>query len=209
MLIGNLLSFGGLAVGQQQNERILLELIPGGHRSRQALRIVRAALGRCRFRSAQEDQDRQSAFRQALELLDRFAATGREQRWAVAPKPQRQAGGALLASDPHLEVNRLPALWYEAVLRWDNDWVMGATLPGCPLFAVARTSRLAWGVTYLKGDTSDYFIEDCRRDPHGKLAVPSWRAVARLPRARGEDPPQGRLARAAERLLQRARHARL
>ena len=40
---------------------------------------------------------------------------------------------------------------------------MGATLPGCPLFAVARTERLAWGVTYMKGDTSDYFIEDCRR----------------------------------------------
>ena len=24
----------------------------------------------------------------------------------------------LLAADPHLEVNRLPAIWYEAVLRW-------------------------------------------------------------------------------------------
>ena len=72
-------------------------------------------------------------------------------------------GHALLASDPHLEVNRLPPIWYEAVLRWDNgQYVMGATLPGCPLFAVARTPRLAWGVTYLKGDTADYFIEDCR-----------------------------------------------
>ena len=39
---------------------------------------------------------------------------------------------------------------------------MGATLPGCPLFAVARTDSLAWGVTYMKGDTVDYFVEDCR-----------------------------------------------
>ena len=39
---------------------------------------------------------------------------------------------------------------------------MGASLPGCPLFAVARTEQLAWSVTYLKGDTSDYFVEDCR-----------------------------------------------
>ena len=39
---------------------------------------------------------------------------------------------------------------------------MGATLPGCPLFAVAHNENVAWGVTYLKGDTCDYFIEDCR-----------------------------------------------
>ncbi len=30
LLIGNLLSYGGLAVGQQQNERLLLELIQTG-----------------------------------------------------------------------------------------------------------------------------------------------------------------------------------
>ena len=56
----------------------------------------------------------------------------------------------------------MPAIWYEAVLRWPGHFVLGATLPGCPLFAVARTERLAWGVTYLKGDTCDFFIEDCR-----------------------------------------------
>jgi penicillin G amidase len=44
--------------------------------------------------------------------------------------------------------------------------VLGATLPGCPLFAVARTRDVAWGVTYLKGDTTDYFVEDCRPGGH-------------------------------------------
>ena len=40
---------------------------------------------------------------------------------------------------------------------------MGATLPGCPIMAVGRTHRLiAWGVTYMHADTSDFFIEDCR-----------------------------------------------
>ena len=68
----------------------------------------------------------------------------------------------IAAADPHLEVNRLPAIWYEAVLRWEDRYVMGATLPGCPLFAVARTNDVAWGVTYMKGDAIDYFIEDCR-----------------------------------------------
>src|SRR5204863_10208943 len=31
-----------------------------------------------------------------------------------------------------------------------------------PIFAIGRTRRLGWGVTYLRGDTIDYFIEDCR-----------------------------------------------
>ncbi len=62
-----------------------------------------------------------------------------------------------------MEINRLPAIWYEAVLKWDENYVMGATLPGCPLYAVARTRDVSWGVTYMKGDTIDYFIEEIRR----------------------------------------------
>jgi penicillin amidase len=82
--------------------------------------------------------------------------------WAVSPA-RSATGHALLACDPHLEVNRLPAIWYELVLRWgDGQYAVGATLPGCPLMAVGRTNRLAWGVTYMHADTSDFFIEDCR-----------------------------------------------
>ena len=29
--------------------------------------------------------------------------------------------------------------------------------------AVGRTRNVAWGVTYMHGDTSDHFIEDCRQ----------------------------------------------
>ena len=86
-----------------------------------------------------------------------------------------------------MEVNRLPAIWYEAVLRWDASYVMGATLPGCPLFAVGRTRELAWGVTYLKGDTIDFFIEDCRRGGATAWQYRRGDAMARLRRARGSD----------------------
>ena len=82
--------------------------------------------------------------------------------WAVSPG-RSASGSALLATDPHLEVNRLPAIWYEVALAWgDGEYAMGATLPGCPIMAVGRTPRLAWGVTYMHADTSDFFIEDCR-----------------------------------------------
>ncbi len=166
LLIGNLLSYGGLVVTQQQNERLLLELIQAGV-SKEKLQET--------FRPTLDDADFELLFKikianrlsdEALELLTDLPRLAGSNAWAV--RPERSATGhALLAADPHLEVNRLPAIWYESVLRWDDQYVLGATLPGCPLFAIARTPRLAWGVTYWKADTSDYFIEDCRLGPTG------------------------------------------
>jgi penicillin amidase len=167
LLIGNLLNFGGLAVGQQQNERILLELIQTGVDRDKLRELFEPLLDNADFELLEKIKISNRLSDEALELLTDLPRLAGSNAWAVAPA-RSASGGALLASDPHLEVNRLPALWYEAVLEWDDDWLMGATLPGCPFFAVARNSRLAWGVTYLKGDTSDYFIEDCRIGPEGR-----------------------------------------
>lgn len=166
MLVGNLLNYGGLVVSQQQNERLIVELVQTGI-DRQLLRELFAPLlddadfdliAQIKIASRLSDE--------ALEVITDLPRLAGSNAWAVAP--QRSASGAaLLACDPHLEVNRLPAIWYEAVLTWGDDYLMGASLPGCPLFAVARTRRLAWGVTYFKADTSDYFIEDCRLGPSG------------------------------------------
>ncbi len=163
MLMGNLLSFGGLAVGQQQNERLLVELIQLGIDRRRVEELLTPMLdgetidfdliAQLKISSQLSDK--------ALELIADLPSLSSSNAWAVSPG-RSATGNALLASDPHLEVNRLPAIWYEAVLRWGDDYVMGATLPGCPLFAVARTRHIAWGVTFMKGDTSDYFVEDCQ-----------------------------------------------
>jgi penicillin amidase len=162
LLIGNLLAFGGLAVSQMENERLLVELIHAGVSDEGLRELFRPRLDDVDFTLLREVKIMNKLSDQALELLTDLPRLAGSNAWVVAP--QRSAtGGAMLASDPHLEINRLPAIWYEAVLKWDHNYVMGATLPGCPLFAVARTRDLAWGVTYMKGDTVDYFIEDIRR----------------------------------------------
>ncbi|HEV2971447.1 MAG TPA: penicillin acylase family protein [Pirellulales bacterium] len=161
LLIGNLLSFGGLAVGQQQNERLILELIQAGVDDAQLRELFSPLLDDADFELLRRVKISSQLSDEALELITDLPRLAGSNAWAVAPS-RSASGSALLASDPHLEINRLPAIWYEAVLRWDDHYVLGATLPGCPLFAVARTEWLAWGVTYMKGDTSDYFIEDCR-----------------------------------------------
>ncbi len=163
MLLGKLLSFGGLAVSQMQNERLLIELIHSGVSETGLRELFGFRLDNVDFEVIRQVKMANQLSDEALELITDLPRLAGSNAWAVAPH-RSASGGALLASDPHLEVNRLPGIWYEAILEWgDGHYVMGATLPGCPLFAVARTERVAWGVTYMKGDTVDYFIEDCRR----------------------------------------------
>lgn len=85
--------------------------------------------------------------------------------WVVAGA-NTQSGKPFLCNDPHLEVNRLPAVWYEAVLRWGPPnkprYVIGATFPGLPGVAIGRTPELSWGVTHAFMDCMDSWIEDCR-----------------------------------------------
>ena len=162
LLVGQLLSFGGLAIGQMQNERLLLELIHAGANDEGLRELFAPRLDHVDFGLLRSVNMSNQLSNDALDTMTDLPRLAGSNAWAI--RGERTAcGHAMLCSDPHLEVNRLPGIWYEAVLRWgDDDFVMGATLPGCPLFAVARTSRLSWGVTYMKGDTIDFFIEDCR-----------------------------------------------
>ena len=81
--------------------------------------------------------------------------------WAIAPG-RSETGRALECHDPHLECNRLPAVWYEAVLHTPDDYQMGATMPGVPGVVMGRTRHLSAGFTYGFMDMIDYFIEECR-----------------------------------------------
>jgi penicillin amidase len=162
LLIGNLLSFGGLAVGQQQNERILLDLIHTRIDDQRLRELFSPHLDDAQFELLRQVKISRQLSDEALEVLADLPRLAGSNAWAISPE-RSATGSALLASDPHLEINRLPAIWYEVVLEWGDQYLMGASLPGTPMVAVGRTRDLSWGVTYLKGDTSDYFIEDCRR----------------------------------------------
>lgn len=73
--------------------------------------------------------------------------------WAV-----RTARGAILANDPHLVLG-LPARWYPVCILSPDYTVAGLTIPGLPLVIIGRNRFIAWGVTNLMADESDFFIE--------------------------------------------------
>ncbi|MCC7476306.1 MAG: penicillin acylase family protein [Pirellulales bacterium] len=162
LLIGKLLSFAGLTIVEQEDERLLLELIQLGVDDERLRELFHPYLDGIDFAPLREIRIAKRMSDETLELLADLPRLAGSNAWAVSPA-RSATGHALLASDPHLEVNRLPAIWYEIALNWANgEYAMGATLPGCPIMAVGRTRQLAWGVTYMHADTSDYFIEDCR-----------------------------------------------
>lgn len=83
--------------------------------------------------------------------------SGASNVWAAAPR-RSASGGALLASDPHMDLSA-PGMWYLARLGLGSGSVIGATIPGIPAVLSGRSDSLGWGITAAYADDQDLFIE--------------------------------------------------
>jgi len=93
--------------------------------------------------------------------------------WVVSGS-KTTSGKPILANDPHLEVNRLPNVWSEVVLKTNERYIMGGTMPGSPGILVGRTNDVAWGVTYAFGDAIDSWIEKCKDGKYYREDKKKW-----------------------------------
>jgi len=77
--------------------------------------------------------------------------------WVIAPS-KSESGRAVLASDPHLELTRLPQFWYPVGIHTaDNSVnVLGITAAGLPFFAMGHNGGAAWAFTAGGVDVLDY-----------------------------------------------------
>ncbi len=80
--------------------------------------------------------------------------------WAIAPQ-KSASGSAMLASDPHLDVTRLPQFWYYIGIHSKESGlnVLGITAPGVPLVVMGHNGHAAWAFTAGGVDVTDYYIE--------------------------------------------------
>ncbi|TVS01394.1 MAG: penicillin acylase family protein [Rhodobacteraceae bacterium] len=111
---------------------------------------------------------------------------------SFAATPSRAAGdGALLASDPHLELTA-PALMYLARLDLSTGSVIGATIPGIPAVMSGRSEALGWGITTAYVDDSDVFIEELNPDDPMRYRTPEgwaeFETRGSIIRIKDEDP---------------------
>ncbi len=104
-----------------------------------------------------------------LPSVPRLMMTEASNTWVVAP--ERSASGyALHASDPHLEFDIAPGLWYAAGIHSAEGLnVVGVTAPGLPFVAMGHNGQIAWAFTVAPVDLFDLYRVE--RDPEDPMRV--------------------------------------
>ncbi len=160
VLISRMIGYLTLAQSQGEMERFFLELVQAGVDEERLHALFPGILG-----------ELDTALLKKISLQERIVSP--ESLWNIAPPlmmasnnwvvsgRKTRSGKPILANDPHLEVNRLPNVWYEIALAAEGRYALGATMPGVPAVLVGRTADLAWGATYTFMDATDSWIEKC------------------------------------------------
>jgi penicillin G amidase len=161
ILISRMIGYLTLAQSQGEMERLLIEMVQAGLDETRLKELFPGVLGGL-------DMD----LVKKIKLRDRLVSPASlcniappvmmaSNNWAVSGK-KTISGKPIIANDPHLEINRLPNVWYEVVLKIRDSYAVGGTMPGAPALLVGRNPDLAWSATYTFMDATDSWVEKCR-----------------------------------------------
>lgn len=75
--------------------------------------------------------------------------------WALSGS-KTASGYPLLENDPHLNLT-LPSIWYQIQLHTPLMNVCGVSLPGSPGVIIGFNQNIAWGVTNVDADVTDFY----------------------------------------------------
>jgi len=95
-----------------------------------------------------------------LRSMPAFVASN---NWVVSGR-RTASGKPIECHDPHVECNRLPALWYEHIQHAGNNFRIGMNMPGIPGMLMGRTREISFSLTYGYMDMVDYYIEEVRNN---------------------------------------------
>ena len=164
-LTASLVGYVSLAHSQAEMERFIVECVQAGVAREKLEELFPGqldALDELLVRRVTLQQRLVPASLKWASALPRMTASN---NWVLSGT-KTASGRPFLCNDPHLEVNRLPAVWYEVVLQWraagGTRYALGSSVPGTPGVLVGRSAELAWGVTYAFMDSVDSWIEECR-----------------------------------------------
>ncbi|MFQ6089320.1 MAG: penicillin acylase family protein [Candidatus Methanofastidiosia archaeon] len=94
--------------------------------------------------------------------------------WVVS-KRKSSTGNALLANDPHLQINQQPSVWYQAHLNGAGFNTYGVMFPGVPGIIIGRNEHIAWGFTNVGADVEDLYLEKINpKNPHQYWYIDRW-----------------------------------
>lgn len=96
-------------------------------------------------------------YRTYQNIMGTQGATAGSNAWAIDGS-KTDSGRPILAGDPHLGLN-IPGKWYEVHLNLDGQNLSGATLPGAPFVVLGQNDALAWSLTNVMLDDTDFYEE--------------------------------------------------
>jgi penicillin amidase len=102
-----------------------------------------------------------------------FLMSNSSNSWVIAPE-HSESGSAMLASDPHLEITRLPQFWYYLGLHIKDKKIdaLGITTPGLPVIIMGHNTKTAWAFTVSGVDVSEYFAEKINPEDSTQYLTP-------------------------------------
>ncbi len=173
VIILRLMAWAGLVSTQVNVEKAVVEMIQAGVGEAKLLELMSPYLNGCDFDLVRQIKLEHRLTPEVLEAHRKVGSLASSNNWMVSGA-RSKSGHALFANDMHLEVNRIPAVWYEVIIELPGDYLIGTTVPGIPCVVTGRNRNLAWGVTYTEADTTDFWVEDCREGKY--LKDGEWRA---------------------------------
>lgn len=75
--------------------------------------------------------------------------------WALSAGKSK-SGNPLLANDPHMNLT-LPSIWFQVQIHTPGSNCYGVSLPGTPGVVIGFNENMAWGLTNVGHDVSDYY----------------------------------------------------
>jgi penicillin amidase len=114
-----------------------------------------------------------------LEWLSADARRGLSNNWVVSGR-KTKSGRAMLANDPHLQIE-FPSVWYEMHLVSADLDVAGVSIPGTPFIVLGHNGRVAWGLTNTGADVQDLYLERIDVARQRVMANGQWMAAEVTP----------------------------
>ncbi len=94
--------------------------------------------------------------------------------WAVDGKKSSN-GSPILCNDMHLGYG-IPGIWYQMHLIVKNKMnVTGVSIPGAPAIVSGHNDSIAWGMTNVMLDGTDFYIETLNKDSTKYLLNGKWK----------------------------------
>ncbi len=161
IVLSRVIGYVALAQSQAEMERLLVELIQRGVSLELLQELFPGSLEGADFDLLRKVKLGDRIVPQAIGADLALPKIISSNNWVLSGRKTASAS-PLLANDPHLEANRLPAVWYEVVLEHRDRFCIAGTMPGLPGALIGRTNDLAWGATYSFMDAIDSWVEHCR-----------------------------------------------